>query len=137
MPCVTRSGAERRLPHEALLRAIRDYLERAQGGRCGFCGDGLDGEASFDHIVPVSEGGHGVVANLRLVHLYCNTARNNSLTLVDEGHPRGPWCEYPRTLGPFTRIAPRWTGLPHVPLEAWARQVRDEHGRFVKMPDSQ
>ena len=130
-PCVTRTGEELRLPHTGLLFAVRYYLIYAQDGLCGFCWDDLEDDYSFDHIIPVSSGGRGMMANLRLVHLYCNTARNNSQRLVDVGHPRGPWCEYPRAIGPYARIMPTWTGLPHGPLHRASYAARSADGRFV------
>ncbi|MGA8475813.1 MAG: HNH endonuclease signature motif containing protein [Candidatus Cybelea sp.] len=67
----------------------RERLLIEQRGLCSLCGYrfALDGEvndevaaqfaATFDHIVPRSQGGVDDLSNLRLVHRGCNLARGD------------------------------------------------------------
>jgi 5-methylcytosine-specific restriction endonuclease McrA len=71
----------------------REYLMQRQKGLCALCGhrfavagelsEDLENEfaATFDHIVPRSQGGEDDVANLRLVHRGCNRARGDGNSL--------------------------------------------------------
>lgn len=48
---------------------------------CGICGklvESID-DASRDHIIPISLGGHNGPSNIRLAHKICNTKRANRL----------------------------------------------------------
>lgn len=46
------------------------------GNRCGVCGRNvLIKDRSFDHIIPVADGGSHTQANLQLTHLICNKRR--------------------------------------------------------------
>jgi 5-methylcytosine-specific restriction endonuclease McrA len=67
----------------------RETLMDRQDGLCAICGhrfaapdevnESVEVEyaATFDHIVPRSQGGTDDVANLRLVHYRCNVARGD------------------------------------------------------------
>ena len=45
--------------------------------RCGLCGRKVKKEElSFDHIVPLSCGGHHVSSNIQVAHRHCNYSRN-------------------------------------------------------------
>lgn len=61
-------------------------LMARDGNRCTICGEPLDRErrssadpqrVSFDHILPRSHGGGSELANMRLAHAVCNSARGN------------------------------------------------------------
>jgi len=63
------------------------------GWICRLCEEPIDlalnwpdpGSASLDHVIPVSRGGSGELANLRLAHLHCNTSRGNGEPRVRPG----------------------------------------------------
>ena len=86
-PDPSRSGCPRiRAARRALARlglSVED-LVRYQKGRCPICHRPLSGEASIDHIVPISAGGRHEVANLQITHLHCNLSKNK----YGPGQPR-------------------------------------------------
>lgn len=41
-------------------------------GRCTWCSEPLTADAEFDHIIPRSVGGDHILANLQLLHPWCN-----------------------------------------------------------------
>jgi hypothetical protein len=63
----------------------RDKIGDRDGWRCGICSRKVDRtlpyphprSPSLDHIVPLSQHGKHVYANVRISHLTCNTARGN------------------------------------------------------------
>lgn len=63
--------------------ALRKRIFEEQKGLCWLCGEPmlLDGRspkfASFDHVIPKSEGGTTYHTNLKLAHRKCNSARNH------------------------------------------------------------
>jgi 5-methylcytosine-specific restriction endonuclease McrA len=75
-------------------------LLEAAGGLCSLCGEAIDSRPSapialrpsVDHIEPVSAGGTDELANLRIAHRSCNSARNNRAD-VHEVAP--PWSRRP------------------------------------------
>lgn len=65
-------------------RRIRQRMYKRQKGLCWICGEkmaisvtshGKGKYASFDHIIPKSEGGTNEQTNLRLAHQRCNNLR--------------------------------------------------------------
>jgi HNH endonuclease len=76
--------------YAARVSAEKQQLFAAQGGRCWLCGkemafqfDGHDPYcATYEHVVPVVDGGGHDLENLRLSHKLCNSIRGNGrLTL--------------------------------------------------------
>lgn len=56
---------------------LADIIAR-DGARCAICGKAQGKDRwSIDHILPVSRGGSHTMANVRLTHFYCNSARGN------------------------------------------------------------
>jgi 5-methylcytosine-specific restriction endonuclease McrA len=68
--------------------ADAEVIYRAQIGerdhwRCGICGRKVDRRLTYphpkspslDHVVPISQGGQHVAANVRIAHLTCNVNR--------------------------------------------------------------
>lgn len=63
----------------------RDVVGDRDGWRCGICRRRVNRRLpyphprspSLDHIIPISEGGGHVYANVRISHLECNLARGN------------------------------------------------------------
>jgi 5-methylcytosine-specific restriction endonuclease McrA len=81
--------------------AWRECLMLKQRSLCAICGYRLPvtGElsaelefaysATFDHIIPRSQGGHDGLENLRLAHRRCNVARGNGVASIEvTGVPR-------------------------------------------------
>jgi hypothetical protein len=69
--------AKNHLSCNARIR-IRKVLLDVHGPYCWLCNTRIRGEEpSLDHIVPRSKGGRNSIANLRLAHKRCNTARGN------------------------------------------------------------
>lgn len=66
-----------------------EMLGHRDGWRCHLCRKGVRAELrvpdpaapTFDHLVPVSDGGTDDPANLRLAHLGCNSKRGNRGTV--------------------------------------------------------
>jgi hypothetical protein len=61
-----------------------DEIKARDGNRCGLCGKRVGSKsyphrlsASLDHILPLSEGGAHVAANVQLAHLRCNLEKGN------------------------------------------------------------
>lgn len=72
--------------NNARRRRIRKQMYKRQKGLCWICGErmaisplaaGSLRFATFDHLVPKSEGGTGAQANLRLAHKKCNSLRGS------------------------------------------------------------
>jgi 5-methylcytosine-specific restriction endonuclease McrA len=73
----------------AVREGMRKKLYNDQKGMCHLCGlpmtihrrDGVKNIppsfATFDHIIPASEGGIAHISNLRLAHRRCNNGRNS------------------------------------------------------------
>lgn len=66
------------------LDGKRLRLWNAQDGKCHLCGKPMLPEvsqhphsATFDHLVPASQGGTRATSNLKLAHRHCNHARGN------------------------------------------------------------
>ena len=83
-----RSGMKRRsrkmqAPYETItaedLRALR-----AATDTCYLCGEPLADPVEFDHVIPLSRGGHHLLANICPVHKHCNRVKHARL-LVPEG----------------------------------------------------
>jgi 5-methylcytosine-specific restriction endonuclease McrA len=77
---------------------LRAQLFSKQGGLCHLCGKPMKLErnrgkgvgrwfATFDHVVPASEGGTSYYKNLKLAHRICNNARNSRPLAVVGGAP--------------------------------------------------
>lgn len=67
---------------------LRVQLFEKQAGLCHLCGEPMTMQrkrgtvvgknfATFDHVVPASEGGTAYYLNLKLAHRACNNARNS------------------------------------------------------------
>ena len=57
-------------------RIGRGVLYERDKGKCGICGGAVaHGQASTDHIVPISMGGSHTWANVQLAHTNCNRRR--------------------------------------------------------------
>jgi 5-methylcytosine-specific restriction endonuclease McrA len=54
-------------------------LLEAYGHRCGICAEPLGDDVHFDHIVPISRGGHHGMDNVQPTHGTCNRKKFNSL----------------------------------------------------------
>lgn len=52
-------------------------MQRSAYGTCGIYG------WEVDHLVPVSQGGTDIVANLRPLHWACNRRKSDKLSLAD------------------------------------------------------
>lgn len=60
-----------------------EMLGRRDGWRCHLCGKAVrqalrvphPGAPTFDHLIPVSDGGDDSPQNLRLAHFRCNSLR--------------------------------------------------------------
>lgn len=61
-------------------RSIKIHLLR-QGCLCGICGKNINNlkDATIDHIIPISKGGHSGLTNLQLAHETCNIKKGNNL----------------------------------------------------------
>lgn len=65
----------------------RYEIAERDGWICGICGTPVDknarypdsGQATLDHIVPVTRGGTNDPSNLRLAHMDCNRSRGNRM----------------------------------------------------------
>ncbi len=83
----TTKGAIVERNHWSLRRALKKtngpydpkidwtLLSRRDHDRCGWCGEGLRGDISLDHIVPLSKGGPHTHDNFQLVHKSCNSQK--------------------------------------------------------------
>lgn len=66
-------------------RIDRNTIFERDGWRCGLCHKRVDKKlvwphpksASEDHIIPISDGGLHIAANLQCAHLICNLRKNN------------------------------------------------------------
>ena len=47
-------------------------LHNRDGADCFFCGKPLDGDHTFEHLVPIAHGGPNHISNLFLAHASCN-----------------------------------------------------------------
>ena len=69
---------QHRHPDRNRRRWTRDQLVRRSGGRCEYCGEQVDftgtgdRQATIDHVLPRSQGGTDVLANLKLACKACN-----------------------------------------------------------------
>lgn len=50
-------------------------IVRKANGVCEICDESLQGRTEVDHIVPRQRGGDHTLANVRLTHWHCNTAK--------------------------------------------------------------
>lgn len=77
--------APRRRRAERLRRAKREPIDREaiferDGWICGICREPVDtGDATLDHIVPISLGGADEPSNVRLAHSLCNSRRGDGI----------------------------------------------------------
>lgn len=63
-----------------------DYILKRDKGRCHICGDKVDmsdvndcmNYGSVDHIIPLSKGGRHIESNVKLAHLWCNSAKSDN-----------------------------------------------------------
>lgn len=56
-------------------------LYRRDGNACGICKlPVVRTQATLDHIVPLSRGGHHTLGNLQLAHKSCNLKKSNKVT---------------------------------------------------------
>ena len=68
------------IPGVVNLTTLISYLMDRDDGICKLCRKPVTyQEASPDHRIPLSRGGHHVVENLQLAHLICNLRKNNKL----------------------------------------------------------
>ena len=58
-------------------------------------------EQSFDHIIPLSCGGHHTKTNLQLVHLFCNKSKNNGRIPSQTRLPLGSLAPSPELQNPL------------------------------------
>jgi 5-methylcytosine-specific restriction endonuclease McrA len=68
-------------------RELRRTLYRANN-RCGICGKVMTfSDATFDHIIPSSQGGGDTLLNLQLAHSQCNNDKGDQVgfTKMDYG----------------------------------------------------
>lgn len=67
------------LKEQNYFRSIKMHLLR-QTNACGICGKSIINlkEATIDHIIPLSKGGHSGLSNLQLAHEKCNLLKGNS-----------------------------------------------------------
>ena len=71
--------------------SLAEIAER-DGWRCQLCGRMVSkmakwparNSASIDHVVPLSEGGTDLRANVQLAHFGCNSSKNNRPTARGE-----------------------------------------------------
>lgn len=70
-----------RLRPDKQIMNIRKHLLR-KSNLCALCGKTIDTmkDATIDHIIPVSKGGHSGLTNLQLAHFQCNQDKGNSTT---------------------------------------------------------
>lgn len=70
--------ARRRAQELSTLVDKVDYSEilRRDGLSCHICGDSVPAhDVHFDHVVPLSKGGHHVEENIRVAHSRCNMSK--------------------------------------------------------------
>lgn len=57
----------------------RDVVYEMHGGRCGICGEFIEGDFHVDHVLPLSQGGlHGYI-NVQPAHPICNFIKGAGL----------------------------------------------------------
>lgn len=57
------------------------------GRTCHICGDAIEGELHFDHVVPLARGGAHSAGNIRPAHGRCNRWKKDRLMAELEGAP--------------------------------------------------
>ena len=73
-------------------RRLRERFYLSQNGRCPLCDrrmpaldiaptdlDNPEQYATLEHIIPLSKGGSGRIANLQLTHMKCNEDKGDSI----------------------------------------------------------
>lgn len=62
------------------FRSIKMHLLR-QNCKCGICKKDITNlkDATIDHIIPLSKGGHDGLSNLQLAHEKCNLNKNDKV----------------------------------------------------------
>lgn len=84
--------APKRRRAERLRKAKRAPIDREaiferDGWLCGICGEPVEaGDATLDHIVPISLGGADESSNVRLAHSLCNSRRGDGLRYPEARH---------------------------------------------------
>lgn len=72
---------ERRKLNRSISRVTMLKVVRRDNNQCQICGKLLkDNEIEFDHVIPISKGGHSGESNIRVTCLECN--RNKSDKIV-------------------------------------------------------
>ena len=57
-----------------------EFIKTRDRTRCQICHKKVKpSELSFDHIIPLSQGGPHITSNIQVAHLHCNIARGNRL----------------------------------------------------------
>ena len=65
------------------VHALEQKYEE-QNRLCALCGDSLVfGQHERDHIIPISKGGGNELANIQLVHPWCNKRKSNKVDSDD------------------------------------------------------
>ena len=61
-------------------KALRKHLLR-QSDLCGICGKAITKmkDATIDHIIPLSRGGHSGISNIQLAHDKCNSTKGDKI----------------------------------------------------------
>lgn len=83
---MTRSRSRRGQRSRDDKHLIKPQIAAAQGWRCFYCPKsfGTIGEATFDHLVPLSGGGEDSPENLVLAHYDCNQLKGDRMPSKEE-----------------------------------------------------
>ena len=76
---------------QAVPRAWTEKLWHKQKGICAGCKDKqpvILGDATFDHIVPISRGGEHSIKNGRMVHKSCNSSKGSNDLITESKRTR-------------------------------------------------
>ncbi len=107
-------------PAPKAKRTLRELLLDRDGDTCFFCGDFLEGDASLEHLLPISKGGTNDPSNLCLAHESCNMAAGN-LSIVEK-------IAYRESLRAARDILPPWESNKVGEREACIPQYKTEGG---------
>jgi 5-methylcytosine-specific restriction enzyme A len=66
---------------------MKAIVFQAYEGKCSDCGITTTSTATFDHIVPVTDGGETHIENLQLMCQRCNNEEKRNLTVEHVRHP--------------------------------------------------